>query len=76
MASAVLTNGTARIEVNDFEDCDTLADLLDLYRDSLNIPADANIAVDGESVNPSDVNLDSLDEGAEVSATKTAGSKG
>ena len=76
MATAVLTNGTARLEITDFEDCDTLADVLDLYRDTVNIASGSTIALDGEPVeNPADVSVDDLD-GVEISATKTAGSKG
>lgn len=76
MSNAILTNGTARLEVSDFEDCETLADLIELYREQLNIPAGATVAVDGEAVNAEDFDLDDLADDAEISATKTSGSKG
>ena len=74
----VLTSGTQRLDVTiDGEDgCETLANVLDLYRDGLNIPADANIAVDGETVDPDEFDVEDLEDGAIVSATKTSGSKG
>jgi hypothetical protein len=76
LASAILSNGVNRLEVNDFEDCETLADLLDAYREQLNIPADANIAVNGEDVNADEFDVDDLEDGDLVSATKVSGSKG
>lgn len=75
MATAVLTNGTSRLEI-DTDDCDTdvLSELIDLFRESLNIPADANVAVNGEPVE--DLDAYSVQDGDEISATKTSGSKG
>ncbi len=78
MANFVLTSGTQRLEVSTDENdsCETLDQLLDFYRESLNISLDANIALNGETVDPADVDLDDIEDDDIVSATKTAGSKG
>ncbi len=79
MATITLSSGPAVLTVDTNEDadgCETLADVLDLFRETLNIPSDANVAIDGSTVNPADVSVDDLADDAEVTATKTAGSKG
>lgn len=74
----VLTSGTQRLEIttDDVAECDTLRQVLDLYSEGLNISSDANIALNGEDVDPDEYDLDDIEDGDIVSATKTAGSKG
>lgn len=70
----ILTTGASRIEVDtDEQDCDTLDQLIAAYKDSLNIPSDATIAVNGDTDVDGDYELQDDDV---VSATKTSGSKG
>jgi len=77
LASAVLSNGINRLEVNfDEDDCSTLDRLLDLYGDSVNIPDGATIARNGETVDPESFSDTELEDGDVISATKTAGAKG
>lgn len=77
MAQAVLSNGVNRLELTIGEDegCVTLQDVLDLYRDSLNIPADATISRNGEPVDE-DFDDVELEDGDNIVATKVTGSKG
>lgn len=78
MATFTLSSGatTLTIEDDDTDGCDTLAQVLERFSETVNIPAGATVSVDGETVNPEDVSLDSIDADAEVVATKTTGSKG
>jgi hypothetical protein len=73
MSSAVLTSGTVRLEVDLDEDCSTLEQIIDAFRDAAGIPEGATIAVNGDT----DVSDDyEVQPGDEITATKTSGSKG
>lgn len=73
MGTAILTSGSVRLEIDLDDDCATLGQLIDTFRDAANIPSNATIAVNGDT----DYSYDyELQDGDEVSATKTSGSKG
>lgn len=74
LAKVVLSSGTTRLEIDTEEDeCETLDQVLALYRESVNIPSDATIAVNGDESVSGDT---PLSDGDVISATKTTGSKG
>ena len=75
MSTATLTNGVNRLVVDLDDDCNSLQDILDLYREQLNIPSDANLAVNGEPVEDDAEDFE-LSDGDEVTAIKSSGSKG
>ncbi len=75
LSTATLTNGVNRLVVALDDDCNSLQGVLDLYREQLNIPADANLAVNGEPVED-DADDFELNDGDEVTAIKSSGSKG
>lgn len=73
MASFVLTSGGSRLEVTDADECETIADALALFRETLNIPENPTVLVDGEPVESLDV---TPPDGSEVALNKPTGQKG
>lgn len=73
MANFVLTSGGSRLEVTDADECDTIADAIALFRDTLNIPESPVVLVDGE---PTDDLNQTPEDGAEVALNKPTGQKG
>ncbi len=69
-----LSNGPVSldIEVDGDDECNTVGDILNIYREQLNIPAGATPTVNG---NPVDLDTE-FEDGDDVAFTKTAGSKG
>ena len=72
MSTAVLSNGVHRLEIEIDEDCSTLRQVLDFYRDQINIPSDASVTVNDEVVDD-DYEISPDDE---IVAVKRTGSKG
>ncbi len=74
MATATLTSGTVTLTVDtDVDECETLDAVLDAFRDAAGIGDGANIAVNGDTDVPGDYEIQ---DGDEISVTKTSGSKG
>lgn len=72
MASFTLTANGATLNVSDEDNCETIQDAFDLFRDVANLPAGATALVNGE---PAD--FDSVvPDGAEVALNKPTGQKG
>ena len=72
MASIQLSSGPVNATFEIPADCDTVGQVLDFFREQLNIPTDANATVNGD---PADADAP-VSDGDEVAFTKTAGSKG
>jgi len=73
MANFILTSGGSRLEVTDADECDTIADAIALFRDTLNIPESPVALVNGE---PVDDFSTTPPDGSEVALNKPAGQKG
>lgn len=68
----VLVNGPARLEVTDVQNCETIADIMAFYKESLNISENATAILNGRSAD-----LDTpISDGDEVAFNKPTGSKG
>ena len=71
MPKLTIVTAGAKIDIED-DACETVMDVLRLYRDVLNIPANATPVVNGTTATPET----RLNDGDEVAVNKPTGTKG